>query len=96
MPDKCCHKEYPESNPGSDIQGNDIPILRYADVILMLAEAINQQNGPTSEAVGYVNEVRQKHGGLGILSAAATASKEAFDEAIPAERGWEVYAKLTL
>jgi hypothetical protein len=85
-------RKYPdESNPGSDIQGNDIPILRYADVLLMLAEAINQQSGPTTEAIGYVNEVRQKHGGLGVLPAAATASKQAFDDAILAERGWDLY-----
>jgi hypothetical protein len=85
-------RKYPdESNPGSDVQGNDIPILRYADVLLMLAEAINQQSGPTAEAVGFVNEVRLKHGGLAALPAAATASAQAFDDAILAERGWEFY-----
>lgn len=38
------------------------PVLRYADVLLMLAEAINEQTGPTSEAYGYLNQVRQRAG----------------------------------
>ncbi len=85
-------RKYPdESSPGADVQGNDMPILRYADVTLMLAEAINQQSGPTSEAIALVNEVRQKHGGLTPLAATYTASKQAFNEAILAERGWEFY-----
>ncbi|MGV3604424.1 MAG: RagB/SusD family nutrient uptake outer membrane protein [Dyadobacter fermentans] len=85
-------KKYPdESTPGADIQGNDIPVLRYADVLLMLAEAINQQAGPTTEAIALVNEVRTKHGGIAALPAAATASKTAFNDAILRERGWEFY-----
>ncbi|MBO9154703.1 RagB/SusD family nutrient uptake outer membrane protein [Chitinophaga sp. GCM10012297] len=35
------------------------PIVRYADVLLMLAEAENELNGfPTPEAIGLVNQVR--------------------------------------
>jgi hypothetical protein len=34
------------------------PVLRYSDVLLMLAEAINEQGGPTSEAFDYMNRVR--------------------------------------
>ena len=32
-----------------------IPLLRYADVLLMLAEADNEINGPTAENIEYVN-----------------------------------------
>ncbi|MBC8767707.1 RagB/SusD family nutrient uptake outer membrane protein [Arenibacter sp. BSSL-BM3] len=45
------------------IQGrpdNNWPIYRYADVLLMLAEAINEQSGPNDEAYGYLNEVRDR------------------------------------
>lgn len=38
------------------------PVLRYSDVLLMLAEAINEQSGPTSEAYNYLNQVRQRAG----------------------------------
>ena len=41
---------------------DDWLVLRYSDVLLMLAEAINEQTGPTSEAYGYLNQVRQRAG----------------------------------
>ncbi|MBB6502985.1 RagB/SusD family nutrient uptake outer membrane protein [Pedobacter cryoconitis] len=39
----------------------DFPILRYADVLLMWAEALNEQ-GMTSDALAKVNEVRSRAG----------------------------------
>lgn len=36
-------------------------VIRYADVLLMLAEALNE-NGKTSEALGYLNQVRKRAG----------------------------------
>jgi len=82
-------QKYPDED-GPQFQGNDVVILRYADVLLMLAEAINQQSGPTLEAIGFVNDVRNRSG-IGDLSAGDTASKEAFNDAILRERGWELY-----
>lgn len=38
------------------------PVFRYADVLLMLAESINEQDGPTADAYAYLNEVRQRAG----------------------------------
>jgi hypothetical protein len=85
-------RKYPdESSPGADVQGNDMPVLRYADVLLMLAESINQVAGPTAEAIALVNEVRTKHGGVAALTSAATASKTALNDAILLERGFEFY-----
>ncbi len=46
---------------------DDWPVLRYADVLLMLAEALNEQSGPTAEAYNYLNAVRAR-AGLGALS----------------------------
>ena len=37
----------------------DLPIIRYADVLLMWAEALNEQ-GLVAEAIGKVNEVRAR------------------------------------
>ncbi|WEK18061.1 MAG: RagB/SusD family nutrient uptake outer membrane protein [Candidatus Pedobacter colombiensis] len=43
----------------------NFPILRYSDVLLMLAEAENEVNGVTSIAVDAVNEVKRRaHGKL--------------------------------
>ena len=38
----------------------DIHILRYADVLLMYAEALNEQSGPTAEAYEAINQVRRR------------------------------------
>jgi hypothetical protein len=38
----------------------NFPLLRYADVLLMLAEAQNELNGPTPVAIAAVNEVRNR------------------------------------
>lgn len=88
-------QKYPASDDpnATPWQGNDIPVLRYADVLLMLAEAINNQSGPTTEAIGYVNQIRLKHGGapIGDLSVADIASKDAFNAAILKERGWDLF-----
>jgi hypothetical protein len=62
------------------------PILRYADVLLMLAEAINEQAGPTGEAADYVNQVRKRVG----LAALPTLDKAAFRTAVLNERRLEL------
>lgn len=71
--------------------GIDVVVYRYSDVLLTLAECINRNQGaPTSEAIGLVNRVRNR-AGLPDLSADATASKEAFNDALLLERGHEFY-----
>lgn len=83
--------KYPDEDKStSTLQGNDIPVIRYADILLMLAEAINHNHsGPTPEAVQLVNSVRSRAGIPG-LSAGDTASQQAFDTALLRERGWEL------
>ncbi len=39
---------------------NNHRVLRYADVLLLKAEAILQSNGSTSEAIGLINQVRTR------------------------------------
>ena len=40
------------------VTNDNWPVVRYADVLLMLAEAINEESGPTTEALGYLNQIR--------------------------------------
>ncbi|SDL06248.1 Starch-binding associating with outer membrane [Catalinimonas alkaloidigena] len=83
--------KYPDEGGGTNaFQGNDLPLARYADVLLMLAEAINETSGPTAEAVELINQVRRR-AGIGDLPEADIASKEALRDAILRERGWELY-----
>lgn len=72
-------------------QGTDIPLARWADVLLMFAEAeVRKSNAaPTTAAVDAVNEVRHR-AGLGDLTAQETANVEAFLDAILQERGHEL------
>ncbi len=62
------------------------PVLRYADALLMLAEAINEESGPTTEAYGYLNQVRQRAG----LTALNSLDKITFREAVLKERRVEL------
>ncbi|MEO7311814.1 MAG: RagB/SusD family nutrient uptake outer membrane protein [Chitinophagaceae bacterium] len=36
------------------------PLLRYADVLLMFAEADNEISGPSDASIGYINQVRER------------------------------------
>lgn len=77
------HASYvPQSTTDWDV---NLPIIRYTDVLMMYAEAINEINGPTTEAIEIVNKVRTR-AGLANLSANKTASKDSFREAIKQER----------
>ncbi|MGR3302484.1 MAG: RagB/SusD family nutrient uptake outer membrane protein [Candidatus Scalindua sp.] len=71
------------------IQGrpdNNWPIYRYADVLLMLAEAINEQSGPGGAYV-YLNQIRDR-ANLGPVEAGL--SKEAFRTVLLHERRIEL------
>jgi starch-binding outer membrane protein, SusD/RagB family len=74
----------------NSVQGNDIVICRYADVLLMLAESINENSGPTTEAIGYVDEIRMRAGIVGV-STSESASKETFRDMLFVERAHELY-----
>lgn len=65
---------------------DDWPVLRYSDVLLMLAEAINEQTGPTSDAFGYLNQVRQRAG----LPTVSGLDKQAFRDKVLHERRVEL------
>lgn len=45
---------------------NDLPLIRYADVLLMYAEAKNEADGPSAEAINTVNQVRERAGVVGL------------------------------
>lgn len=47
----------------------NVPILRYTDVVLMYAEAQNElNNGPTAEVISLVNQVRERAWSKGVKS----------------------------
>ncbi|MBD1433268.1 RagB/SusD family nutrient uptake outer membrane protein [Sphingobacterium sp. DN00404] len=69
--------------------GSDVPLLRYADILLTRAEALNElSTTPPTECFTLINQVRTR-AGLEGLTIANTPSKEDFRDAIFRERGWE-------
>lgn len=68
----------------------DFPYLRYADVLLMLAEAENAINGPTTIAYDAVNKVRQRAYGNADNNLVLGLNQEEFLNAILRERRLEL------
>lgn len=71
----------------------DYPLIRYADVVLMLAEAINEQRFD-AEAVDLVNSVRNRAGVAPLQTTDATkptyvSGQDNLRERIRNERRWE-------
>lgn len=77
--------------------GINWPMMRYADVLLMLAESENELNGPTPAAQEALRKVRQRAFPAALWSSKVEAyitsvstDKAAFFNAIVNERGWEL------
>ena len=82
--------KYWDNNTIGNNSGTDVPILRYADILLSRAEALNELAAatPPTECFTLINQVRTR-AGLAGLSLTDTPTKEAFRDAIFRERGWE-------
>lgn len=73
-------------------QSNDFPLLRFADILLMRAEALNEIDGPTQEALSLIDSVRHV-AGLGSLNLADFPDKASLRDHILKERGWEFHTE---
>ena len=62
------------------------PIYRYAEVLLLFAEAENEANGPTADAYSAINQVRAR----AKLPPLAGLSQDQFRDAVHQERSWEL------
>lgn len=84
-------------NTAANVTNINWYLLRYADLLLLYAEALNEVNqGPTMEAYEAVNMVRRRAFGLDYTVASDVAdldaglSYEDFQKAIRDERAWEL------
>ncbi len=73
--------KYRQNGPIFGDSDTDFPILRYADVLLMQAEALNEQ-GQTGSAEPFLNQVRTRAG----LAAKTVLSQADFRLAVEQER----------
>ena len=85
------------AEPKANGTANDYPVIRYADVLLMLAEASNEI-GNTADAYTYINMVRKRARFDGTVYRDAlpdytNLSQEEFRAAVLKERRWEFVAE---
>jgi hypothetical protein len=70
-------------------ENNDFVLLRYADLLLMKAEAINEMNqGPNGEAYDAINRIRNR---AGLDDLDSDLDYEGFREALFTERSRELF-----
>ncbi|MCC3156671.1 RagB/SusD family nutrient uptake outer membrane protein [Hymenobacter sp. 15J16-1T3B] len=89
-------KKYIDTPTSATDAENDWIVLRHADVLLMYAEAVNEQSGPTAPALTAINQVIRRSRNLPVNTANATVdlpasiSKEALRSRIELERRLEL------
>lgn len=84
-------KFVPTSNQ-SPIRRNspiDIPVMRYADLLLLFAEALNESTGPVDSVYWAVNQVRERPS-VEMPPLRSGLSQSQMRQAIRDERGWEL------
>ncbi len=87
---------YGNSRGDGGLSDNNYPAMRYAEVLLIAAEAINETSGPTDEAIGYVNLIRARaRNWAGVQTdfpedVIAGVSKEDFRDIVIEERRLEL------
>ena len=81
---------------GISYSGVNYPLMRYADIVLMFAEAENELNGPTVAAKEALSLIRERAFDKEVWTEKVTnyvdsvaASKDDFFNAIVDERAWE-------
>lgn len=82
--------KYPHVNNYNYAGFNNVTILRYADVLMMRAEALNELNGPNAESIELVNQIRTRSG-LPAITLAAYDTKTLLRDLIFDERAKEFF-----
>lgn len=77
----------PASSSVTNQSAANVPILRYAELLLIHAEAENEANGPTAKAYKSINRIRNR---AGLPNLTAGLSKEQFRDSVYLDRRLEV------
>lgn len=85
-------KYWPDPNASGENNGNDIVYIRYADILLCRAEALNELNGPNAESISLINQVRQRAKVADIVLSNFT-TKESLRDFILEERAREFFSE---
>ena len=66
--------------------GINLRIMRYSDVLLRAAECENEVNGPTQQAIDWINQVRQRAGLADLKLADFNSADKLFEQIANVER----------
>lgn len=66
--------------------GINLRLMRYADVLLLAAECENEVNGPTQQAIDWINQVRERAGLTGLQLANFNSKDKLFEQIANMER----------
>ncbi len=66
--------------------GINLRLMRYADVLLLAAECENEVNGPTQQAIDWINQVRERAGLTGLQLANFNSKDKLFEQIANVER----------
>ena len=83
------------------LSGKNIYIFRFADVLLMYAEALNMSGGSMTEAYSAVNQIRRRAAGLPLntpnpgVDLAPGLQGQVFHDTVIDERAWELAGELS-
>lgn len=87
-------REYEADKKGKTFTSINFPLMRYSDVLLMVAEAENEANAvPTTLAYNCLNDVRSRAGIATI--AEGSLDKDGFRQVVKDERAMELCFELT-
>lgn len=83
--------KYPlDPNGEGTSMGNDIVKFRYADVLLLRAEALNNIKGPNQESIDLINMIRSR-AKTSLVELSQFASKQSLNDFILDERARELF-----
>ena len=91
-PDNVRSLKYWDNATVGNHSGNDVPVIRFADILLSRAEALNELNGPSQDALDLINQVRVR-AKINPLTLADAGDKETLRDLILQERAWEFYSE---
>ena len=81
-----------DPNQKGDRSGIDVPVFRYSDVLLSLAECIAHQDGVTQECMDLINQVRNRVG-LESYNLSYYTNTDNYFDMLLLERGHELYCE---
>jgi len=89
MPDVATMKYADPNGTQGYYDGHSVDILRYADILLCRAEALNELNGPNQESIDLINQVKGRS--HATLLSLVGLTQSSLRDALLQERGWEFF-----